>query len=76
MVGLEESFDGLVYPENRVGGEAAELIKDGHFWTMVANRPPDVVSVPLGEVVGRLKTVPADLDLVRTARALNVSFGD
>ena len=49
---------------------------DGHFGVMVANRPPDLVSVPLGEVVGRIKTVPLDLDLVRTARALNVSFGD
>lgn len=62
--------------KNRVGGEAVELIKDGHFGTMVANRPPAIVSVPVGEVVGRIKTVPADLDLVRTARALNVPFGD
>ena len=43
---------------------------------MVANRPPDLVAVPLAEVVGKRKLVPLDLDLVRTARALGVSFGD
>ena len=30
----------------------------------------------LGEVVGKTKTVPLDYDLVTTARALGVSFGD
>ena len=43
---------------------------------MVANRPPDIVAVPLADVVGRTKQVPTDLDLVRTARALGISFGD
>jgi hypothetical protein len=43
---------------------------------MVANVPPDIVSRPLEEVVGKTKTVPLDLDLLRTARALGVTFGD
>jgi 6-phosphofructokinase 1 len=43
---------------------------------MVANHPPDLVPVPLGEVVGKIKTVPLDYDLLITARALGVSFGD
>jgi phosphofructokinase-like protein len=72
--GAPTSFDRTL--ATRFGGKAVELIMDGHFGTMVANRPPDLVSVPLGHVVGRIKTVPPDLDLVRTARALNVSFGD
>ena len=72
--GAPTSFDRTL--ATRFGGKAVELIMDGHFGTMVANRPPDLVSLPLAEVVGRIKTVPPDLDLVRTARALNVSFGD
>jgi phosphofructokinase-like protein len=72
--GAPTAFDRTL--ATRFGGKAVELILDGHFGVMVANRPPDLVSVPLGEVVGRIKTVPPDLDLVRTARALNVSFGD
>jgi 6-phosphofructokinase 1 len=60
----------------RFGGKAVELLMKGQFGKMVANHPPDLVPVPLGEVVGKCKTVPLDSDLVLTARALGVSFGD
>jgi 6-phosphofructokinase 1 len=60
----------------RFGGKAVELVLKGQFGKMVANHPPDLVPVPLGEVVGKLKTVPLDYDLLTTARALGVSFGD
>jgi hypothetical protein len=43
---------------------------------MVANNPPDIVPIPLADVVGRTKTVPLDYDLLKTARALGVSLGD
>ena len=68
------SFDRVL--ATRFGGKAVELIMAGQFGQMVANRPPDIVSVPLEEIVGRTKRVPPDLDLVRTARALGISFGD
>ena len=35
-----------------------------------------LVPIPIGEVVGKTKTVPLDYDLLLTARALGVSFGD
>ena len=60
----------------RFGGKAVELLLDGQFGMMVANCPPDIVPVPLEDVVGKTKTVPLDLDLIKTARALGVSFGD
>jgi ATP-dependent phosphofructokinase / diphosphate-dependent phosphofructokinase len=60
----------------RFGGKAVELLMKGQFGKMVANHPPDLVPVPLGEVVGKTKTVPLDYDLLLTARALGVSFGD
>ncbi|MFB3854459.1 MAG: 6-phosphofructokinase [Vicinamibacterales bacterium] len=60
----------------RLGGKAVELVLSGEFGTMAAWRPPDIVSVPLSEVVGKTKTVPLESDIIRTARALNVSFGD
>ena len=68
------SFDRVL--ATRFGGKAVELVMAGEFGRMVANRSPDIVSVPLEEVVGRTKQVPLDLDLVRTARALGMSFGD
>jgi ATP-dependent phosphofructokinase / diphosphate-dependent phosphofructokinase len=60
----------------RFGGKAVELLMKGQFGKMVANHPPDLVPVPLGEVVGKTKTVPLDYDLLLTARAMGVSFGD
>jgi 6-phosphofructokinase 1 len=60
----------------RFGGKAVELLRRGVFGRMVANNPPDIVPVPLADVVGRTKTVPLDYDLLLTARAIGVSFGD
>jgi 6-phosphofructokinase 1 len=60
----------------RFGGAAVELIRRGVFGKMVANHPPDIVPIPLADVVGRIKTVPLDSDLVKTARAIGVSLGD
>ena len=56
----------------RFGGKAVELLLHGQFGKMVANHPPDLVPIPLGEVVGKTKTVPLDYDLLHTARALGV----
>ena len=60
----------------RFGGKAVELLMKGQFGKMVANHPPDLVPIPIGEVVGKTKLVPLDYDLLVTARALGVSFGD
>ncbi len=60
----------------RFGSAAVELVRDGCLGCMVALRPPEVVAVPLKEAVAKLKLVPTDGDLVRTARNIGVSFGD
>jgi phosphofructokinase-like protein len=72
--GPPTSFDRVL--ATRFGGKAVELVRRGEFGTMVANRPPEIVAVPLAEVVGKTKSVPLDYDLLRTARAIGVSFGD
>ena len=72
--GVPTAFDRTL--ATRFGGKAVELIVRGQYGKMVANHPPDLVPVPLGEVVGKTKTVPLDYDLLQTARALGVSFGD
>ena len=53
-----------------------ELLLHGQFGKMVANHPPDLVPIPIGEVVGKTKTVPLDYDLLLTAPISGVSFGD
>ncbi|MBI2189275.1 MAG: ATP-dependent 6-phosphofructokinase [Acidobacteria bacterium] len=72
--GAPTAFDRTL--ATRFGGKAVELLLAGQFGMMVANHPPDVVPVPLGDVVGKIRTVPLDYDLIHTARALGVSFGD
>jgi len=60
----------------RFGGKAVECILTAQFDVMVASQPPDIVTVPLVEVGGKRKRVPPDFDLIRTARAMGISFGD
>src|SRR3954454_6945722 len=72
--GAPTSFDRIL--ATRFGGKAVELIRHGEFGTMVAFAPPDIVSRRLEEVVGKTKTVPMDFDLLTTAKALGVTFGD
>jgi len=72
--GAPTSFDRVL--ATRFGAHAVELVKRGAFGTMVAYAPPDIVARQLDEVVGKIKTVPQDHDLVLTAKALGVTFGD
>ena len=72
--GAPTSFDRAL--ATRFGGKAVELVKRGEFGTMVASAPPHIVARRLDEVVGKAKTVPMDYDLLLTAKALGVTFGD
>jgi 6-phosphofructokinase 1 len=72
--GMPTAFDRTL--ATRFGGKAVELLLKGMFGKMVANHPPDLVPIPLQDVVGKTKTVPLDNDLLTTARAIGVCFGD
>jgi 6-phosphofructokinase 1 len=72
--GAPTAFDRTL--ATRFGGKAMQLLLRGNFGKMVANNPPDIVPIPLGDVVGKTKLVPLDYDLLVTARSLGVSFGD
>lgn len=68
------TFDRLLC--TRFGAKAVQLIAEEQYGYMVASRPPDTIAVKLTEAIGRLRTVPLDGDIVQTARALGISFGD
>lgn len=72
--GAPTSFDRIL--ATRFGGKAVELVRKGEFGKMVAFHPPDIVAIPLEDVVGKCKKVPLEFDVVLTARALGVTFGD
>jgi 6-phosphofructokinase 1 len=58
------------------GATAVELIAAGEFGKMVAFTGPQVGSIKISDGIGKLKTVRPDGNLVRTARALGICFGD
>ena len=58
------------------GAYAVELIASGGFGRMVGWQGAQIGDVPITEAVGRLKTVPPDSNLLRTARALGIALGD
>ena len=60
----------------RYGAAAVSAIHSGISGEMVALRAQEIVTVPLEEATGHLKTVRPHNDLIRTARSLGVSFGD
>lgn len=72
--GAPTPFDRVL--ATRLGAKAVELVRRGVFGRMVANNPPDIVPVPLADVVGRTRIIPQDYDLLASARALGVSLGD
>jgi ATP-dependent phosphofructokinase / diphosphate-dependent phosphofructokinase len=72
--GVPTTFDRLLC--TRFGVGAVRLIAEENYGVMVAHRPPDTLGIPITEAIGKLRTVPTDCDVVRTARALGISFGD
>jgi 6-phosphofructokinase 1 len=67
------TFDRLL--ATRYGVAAVQMIARGEFGMMAALRPPDIVSVPIKDAIGKIRTVPADGNVVETARALGISMG-
>ncbi len=60
----------------RLGRRAAELAAAGHFGTMVCLRGGEVAEVSLDEACAGQKLVDPKGELVGTARAVGVGFGD
>ncbi len=72
--GSPTGFDRVL--ATRYGHHAAQLVADRTYGHMVALRCGEIISVPLEEAVGREKRVDPDGQIVRTARAIGVVFGD
>lgn len=59
----------------RFGVSAVEAIADGLYGHMVALTPEGIAPVKILDAIDRIRIVPPDGELVRTGRALGVSFG-
>jgi len=72
--GIPNAYDRILATE--FGVKAFEMVLDQEFGKMVAYHHPDIVSVPLQDVIGGEKLVTPDSALVKTARGIGISFGD
>lgn len=72
--GQPTAFDRLL--SLRFGAAAVRLAGAGEFGKMVALSDGEVTAVSLDEATRRLRKVPLDSDIVRTARDLGICLGD
>ena len=72
--GSPSPFDRIL--ATRFGVEAVELIARGEFNRMVCLRAGEIESVPIADAVGETRLVDPLGSMVRTARAVGITFGD
>jgi 6-phosphofructokinase 1 len=60
----------------RLGTGCAQLLNEGRYGVMVASRGAGVEAVPLEEVAGKRKVIPANHPWVESARAVGTCMGD
>ncbi len=60
----------------RFGGAAVEAVELEQWGFMVALQSPHIVAIPIAEAIREPKRVDPQHDVVRTARATGISFGD
>jgi phosphofructokinase-like protein len=72
--GQPTGYDRLL--ATRFGGAAVRAIADGKWGEMVALQSPHIVTVPIEDVLREPKRVDPHHDIVLTAKATGISFGD
>ena len=72
--GSPSPFDRIL--ATRFGVEVVELVARGEFGRMVCLRAGEIESVTLDEAVGETRLVDPKGSMVRTARAVGITFGD
>jgi phosphofructokinase-like protein len=72
--GSPSPFDRIL--ATRFGVAAVDLIAAGGFGMMVALHSDSIISVDVSHAIGHLKSVTPNGEIVRTARAIGMGFGD
>ncbi|HKG93605.1 MAG TPA: 6-phosphofructokinase, partial [Gemmatimonadaceae bacterium] len=72
--GMPTGYDRLL--ATRFGGAAVRAVADKKWGHMVALQSPHIVTIPLEEALAEVKRVDPSHDVVLTARATGISFGD
>jgi 6-phosphofructokinase 1 len=58
------------------GNRAADFVAEGMWGMMTALQNGEIVPIPIKDAIGQLNMVSPDGPLIRTARALGISFAD
>lgn len=72
--GSPDPYDRVL--STRFGTYAAQMIIDKKYGELVCLRNNEVTSVPLSEIAGKLKTVPVDSSIIKSAKQIGISFGE
>lgn len=72
--GTPSPFDRVL--ATRFGVAAVDLIAAGGFGKMVCLQQEKIKAVDIADAIGQMKAVDPQGELVRTARAIGISFGD
>jgi 6-phosphofructokinase 1 len=72
--GMPTGYDRLL--ATRFGGAAVRAVADEKWGHMVALQSPHIVTIPIAEALREPKRVDPNHDVVLTARATGISFGD
>jgi phosphofructokinase-like protein len=72
--GQPTGYDRLL--ATRFGAAAVRAIAEGKSGQMVALQTPHIVTIPIAEALRQVKRVDITHDVVQTARATGISFGD
>jgi 6-phosphofructokinase 1 len=72
--GSPTAFDRVL--ATRFGASAVQLLIAGESDKMVAFKPPNIVPIPLEDIVGKTRNVSPDFDVVKTSKSMGICFGD
>ncbi len=72
--GQPTGYDRLL--ATRFGGAAVVAVAHAKWGHMVALQPPHIVTIPIADALREPKRVALDHDVIQTARATGISFGD
>ena len=60
----------------QLGNAAADFLANKKFGNLVAVKDGEIVATPLSQVAGKVKAIPEDDSMLKTARDLGICFGD
>jgi len=72
--GVPTPFDRIL--ATRFGAAAVRILAEGRYGEVVVSREARITTVAMSETAGKTRTVPPDHEMILTARALGIGFGD